>query len=239
MNKTGWIIFSTAAVLLIGGLIVWQRMANPPIDLSGVSNNSIVAKSNANGNIGDHVKGPTDAKVTLVEYGDFQCPGCGTAEPYVRQLVQEYSDRISFVYRNFPLTSIHPNAKAAAAAAEAAGIQGKFWEMHDKLFDNQKEWSSASAKDRGAVFEKYAKDLGLDINQFNEDLKGRAKVEGQTVPNVADKIAFDYALGRANNVSETPTFFINGVLIDETMRQGLVQGDLTAIKAHIDSLLKK
>lgn len=237
MNKTGWIIFSTIAVLLVGGLIVWQRLSNPPIDLSNVSNNSIVAKGEENGNIADHVKGPTENKVTIIEYGDYQCPACGTVEPHVRQLLSEYGDRVTFIYRNFPLTSIHPNAKAAAATAEAAGLQGKFWEMHNKLFDNQKEWSTASAKDRGAVFEKYAKELDLDIAKYNADLTAEAAKNDTSAPNVNKKISFDYALGRKYDVSETPTFYINDELVKDSMRENLLNGNLTEIKSRIDAIL--
>ena len=139
MNKVGWIIFSAAVVLLLGSLVVWTRITNPPIDLSGVENNSIVAASEQNGNIADHTKGSDANKILLVEYGDYQCPSCGGVHPNINALMEEYGDDVTLVFRNFPLTSIHPNARAAGAVAEAAGLQGKFWEMHDMLYERQND----------------------------------------------------------------------------------------------------
>ena len=139
MDKFRWIIFAAIIVLVLGGLIVYSRMNSTSVDVSNVDATAIIGPSEQNGNIGDHVYNDTESSVILVEYGDFQCPGCGSAHPYVKTLLEEYGDRISFVFRNFPLTSIHPNARAAAAAAEAAGLQGKYWEMHDVIFENQSE----------------------------------------------------------------------------------------------------
>src|SRR5699024_4048070 len=98
---------------------------------------SIIAASDKNGHIADHVRGNPDAKVVLVEYGDYQCPGCAGIAPALNTIADRYSEDLAFVFRNFPLSSIHPNAKVAAATAEAAGLQGKFWEMHDKLYQEQ------------------------------------------------------------------------------------------------------
>ncbi len=96
--------------------------------------------TNDNGNIADHEFGGADAKVTIIEYGDYQCPACGTAAPVMREVSHQYKDKgVSMIFRNFPLTTIHPNALAAASAAEAAGLQNKFWEMHDKLYATQSE----------------------------------------------------------------------------------------------------
>src|SRR6185369_17631925 len=109
-------------------------------------------------------KGPKDAKVTLIEYGDFQCPACGTYYPMVKKINEEYGDKVLFVFRNFPLYTIHPNAGISAQAAEAAGLQGKYWEMYDLLFQKQDEWSSSNpAKAVEEHFNGYAQSLGLDL----------------------------------------------------------------------------
>ena len=228
MNKIGWIIFSAIVVLILGGLIVWTRMANPPIDLSGVENNSVIAASEQNGNIGDHVTGKTDSDIRIVEFGDFQCPSCGGAAPNVNTLMDEYGDRVALVFRNFPLTTIHPNARAASATAEAAGLQGKYWEMHDLLYERQGDWSNQDATKRTETFNQYAEEVGLDIEKFKTDVASA---------NVGKKISFDQALGKREGVSATPTFYLNGEKLDEETSSGIVQGDLTKIKAKLDELL--
>ena len=230
MNKVGWIIFSAAVVLLLGSLVVWTRATNPPIDVSGIENNSIVAASDQNGNIADHTKGSTDNKILLVEYGDYQCPSCGGVYPNLQTLMEEYGTDITFIFRNFPLTAIHPNARAASAVAEAAGLQGKFWEMHDMLYERQSDWSNLDATKRTTIFTSYAEALDLDIEKFNTDI---------AASNVNAKINFDMALGKSVKVSATPTFFLNGEKVDDTTSSGIVQGNLTAIKAKLDALIKK
>ena len=230
MNKVGWIIFTAVVVVLLGGLVVWARISNPPIDLSGVENNSIVAASEQNGNIGDHVKGSDANKIILVEYGDYQCPSCQGAFPNLNKLMDEYGDDIQFIFRNFPLTAIHPNARAAAAAAEAAGLQGKFWEMHDLLYESPSDWQNLDTAKRLDVFTNYASTLELDIEKFKSDFAGSQ---------VSKKINFDMALGKSAGTSATPTFFLNGEKLDEATSSGIVQGDLTAIKEKLDALIPK
>lgn len=147
----------------------------------------------------DWIKGPLQAKVTLVEYSDFQCPACATYYPVLKQLNKEFEDSMQFVYRYFPLKTIHKNAQVASFAAEASGRQGKFWEMHDLLFDNQKEWSDlANPQEK---FLDYAKLLGLDTEKFKNDLESKE---------VKDKVARDYQNGLSATVNATPTFFLNG-----------------------------
>lgn len=228
MNKTGWIIFSVVVVGLLGGLIFWTRSANPTVDVSKVNNNSILPATADSGNIADHVTGKTDSKVLLIEYGDYQCPSCGSAYPNVKSLMNDYGDRIALVFRNFPLTSIHPNARAGAAAAEAAGLQGKYWEMHDLLYENQDSWTGLDASKRTDAFVSFADQLKLDSSKFTSDL---------SASNVNKKISFDISLGKQNSVSATPTFFLNGEKLDDATSGGIVQGDLTAIKAKLDKLL--
>ncbi len=230
MNKVGWIIFSAAAVALLAGLVIWTRISNPPIDLAGVENNSVVAASEQNGNIADHTKGSEANKLLLVEYGDYQCPSCKGAHPNLNELMEEYGKDVTFIFRNFPLPSIHPNARAAAAVAEAAGLQNKFWEMHDMLYENQDDWSSLDAAQRTTVFASYANELELDMEKFNTDL---------TAAGVNKKINFDLALGKSAGTSATPTFFVSGEKLSDQESSGIVQGDLTGIKEKLDALIKK
>ena len=230
MNKIGWIIFSTAVVVLLGGLVAWARITNPPIDVSGISNNSVIAASSQNGNIADHTEGSDQNKILLVEYGDYQCPSCSVAFTNVNKLLEDYGDKFTLVFRNFPLTSIHPNAKAAAAVAEAAGLQGKYWEMHNMIYENQNDWSSLDATQRTDIFNQYATSLGLNLDTFKTDIAGKT---------IAQKLSFDIAMGKAADVAATPTFFLDGEQVDSATSSALVQGDLTAIKAKIDALVQK
>jgi len=229
MNKIGWIIFSTVVVLLLGGLIAWTRISNPPIDVSGVENNSVIAASNQNGNIADHTTGSDTNKLLLIEYGDYQCPSCGAVFPHLQTLIEDYGDKFTFIFRNFPLTSIHPNARSAASAAEAAGLQGKFWEMHDALYTKQNDWSSLDATKRTNTFKGYAQTLGIDVAQFEADMASKP---------VTQKVNFDIAVGTSVSVDATPTFFLNGKKVDDATSSAMVNGDLTAIKAKIDELNK-
>ena len=206
MTTKTWIIFAAIVVVLFGGLLYWS--GRDRIDVSKVNENDILSASTKSGDIADHVRGNKDAKVVLIEYGDFQCPGCGAAYPRVKALEEKYGENIAVVFRNFPLTNIHPNARAAAAAAEVAGLQGKYWEMHDALFENQDSWSDLSASERGKVFEGYAKQIGLDGAKFTKELD-------ELSSRINQKISFDQALGRKLDVSGTPSFFLNGTKISE------------------------
>ncbi len=148
----------------------------------------------------DHATGPQDAPVTLVEYGDFQCPHCGRAYPIVKDIVRTLGANLRFVFRNFPLTRIHPEAEHAAEAAEAAGGQGAFWPMHDRLFERQ------FALDDDHLIE-YATELGLNAERIRGELEA-----GTHGPRVRD----DFMSGVKSGVNGTPTFFINGVRYDES-----------------------
>lgn len=151
----------------------------------------------------DHVRGTVGAKVTLVEFGDFQCPACAAYEPIVRQVTADNAGMVQVVFKHFPLTQIHPNALLAAKASEAAGLQGRFWEMHDMLYDKQGEWSGGlNARE---VFIGYATALGLDVKKFTEDLNNKS---------IEDKIVAEYREGVSLGVRGTPTFFVNGTMIE-------------------------
>jgi protein-disulfide isomerase len=143
----------------------------------------------------DHMRGPADAPVTLVEYGDFECPYCGQAHLVLDQIEGLLGDALCLVFRHFPLSTVHPHAQMAAEAAEAAGAQRRFWEMHDTLFENQ------HALDEAHLVQ-YAEILGLDLQKFVRDLE-----EGRFAPKVRE----DFLSGVHSGVNGTPTFFINGV----------------------------
>jgi protein-disulfide isomerase len=146
----------------------------------------------------DHIQGPADAPVTLVEYGDFQCPYCGRAYPIVKEVQSRLGDRLRFVFRNFPITTSHPNAEHAAEAAEAAGAQDRFWEMHDHLFQNQKRL-------RDQDLHRYAEELGLDVTRFDQEMADHV---------YADRVREDFMGGVRSGVNGTPTFYINGARHD-------------------------
>lgn len=223
MSKTTWIIFAALCIILLGGL-VWVSQSNR-LDVSKVDEWKITSSGTPksgepnlesdsdfdNGGIADHVLGNKDAKVIIIEYGDYECPGCGAFAPVMSQVSAKYGDSIAFVFRNFPLSSIHPNARAAAAAAESAGLQGKYWEMHDKLYDNQQNWENLNGKQRTDTFASYATTLGLDKDKF---------IAGLTSDQVIKKIDFDIALGDKVGVNATPTVFVNGKKADQSVKDG-------------------
>ena len=154
-------------------------------------------------NIGsDHIRGSVNnAPITLVEYGDYECPYTGMAYPIVKELIRQFGDdKIYFVFRNFPLSDIHPHAQHAAEAAESAAAQDKFWEMHDYLFEHQK------ALDDGHLLE-YAKKIGLDTYKFKHDMSKRA---------YASSIEESLKGGIDSGVEGTPTFFVNGVQYEDS-----------------------
>ena len=162
----------------------------------------------------DHVQGPADAPVTLVEYGDYQCPYCGSAHLMLQEIQRRLGDQLRFVFRNFPLTESHPYALQAAEAAEAAAEQGKFWEMHDYLFEHQKRL------DRDHLLQ-YAGTLGLDTERFRRALDSEAEL-----PRIRD----DYRSGEESGVQGTPTFFINGVAYEDDSETDTL---LRAIRARM------
>ena len=148
----------------------------------------------------DHVQGSAQASVTLVEYGDYECPHCGRAHPIVKEVQRRLGARLRFVFRNFPLAEMHPHAQHAAEAAEAAAGQERFWEMHDALFEHQR-----SLDDRHLV--QYAQTLGLDLQRFQQELASHA---------YAGRVREDFRSGVRSGVNGTPTFFINGVRHDDS-----------------------
>ena len=146
----------------------------------------------------DHVLGPAGARVTLVEYGDFECPYCATAYPIITHVRDAFGPNLRFVFRHFPLRASHPHAGLAAEAAEAAGAQGKFWEMHDRLYERQDGLD-------GRALRKHARKLGLDLERFDDELATEVHRE---------RIRQDIASGARSGVNGTPTFYVNGVRYD-------------------------
>lgn len=170
---------------------------------------------------GDWVRGNPQAPVLIIEYSDFQCPSCAKISPVMDDVLKAYPNQVALVYRHFPLKQVHLQAELAAQAAEAAGKQGKFWEMHDLLFQNQTQW----AENRGAKakFGEYAKGLGLSLGQFNQDINSKE---------VRGLVKADYLSGLEQSLSSTPSFFING--------EPLIKPEgLAGFKEEIDRLLRQ
>ena len=146
-----------------------------------------------------HVRGPANAPVTIEEFSDFQCPTCGRMHPIVKQLLAKYPQQVRLVFRHYPLATIHKYARESARAAEAAGMQGKFWEMADLLYERQGEWSKAEPA--RPLFVKYAQQLGLDLGRFQQDIDSTA---------VAMRVVNDERRAVSRNFQGTPTFVVNG-----------------------------
>lgn len=146
----------------------------------------------------DHSRGPDHAAVTVVEFGDFECPNCKQAAPAVKLLLERFDERVRFVFRNFPLTEVHPHAMLAAQAAEAASAQGKFWEMHDLLFENQTHLKAQH-------LHSYAERLGLDMARYTAEMDDEIYLQ---------RVREHMESARQSGVRGTPTFFVNGRLHD-------------------------
>lgn len=178
--------------LIIVLLFGYYLYASPSDSMDTATSDIVITQT-------DHVRGAKDGKVSLVEFGDFQCPACGAWEPIVRQVLADNKDILKVTFRHFPLVELHRNALLAAKATEAAALQGKFWEMHDTIYDKQDEWSeSLNARQ---FFVTYATTLGLDTKKFTSDIDSKA---------VEEKILAELKEGKRLGVQGTPTFFLNG-----------------------------
>ncbi|MPS71539.1 MAG: DsbA family protein [Chryseobacterium sp.] len=149
-------------------------------------------------NKNDHTQGNENADLVIVEYGDYQCPYCGAAYPVLKELMKEFGSQIKFVFRNFPLSEMHQYARVAAIAAEAANLQGKFWEMHDAIYENQQSLNEN-------LLMRLAEKLKLNISQFEKDLESTK---------LAEKVDSDFESGVMSGVNGTPSFFVNGKKFD-------------------------
>ena len=159
----------------------------------------------------DHIQGPADAPVTLVQYGDYECPYCGAAYPIIKEVQARMGERLRFVFRNFPITTSHPHAEQAAEAAEAAASQDQFWPMHDLLYENQRRL-------RDQDLRAYAEQLGLDVELFDKELAEHVH---------AERVHEDFLSGVRSGVNGTPTFYINGARHDDSYE---MQTLLTALE---------
>ena len=213
MSTKTWIIFAAVVVALFGGLIYLSTRDST--DVSDVNPAVVLGADKRAGDLADHTFGNTKSKVVLVEYGDYQCPGCASASEPLKTVSEKYKDHMVFVFRNYPLVSLHPNARAAAAAAEAAGLLGKFWEMHDLLYANQSSWERATTSERNSIFEGYASQIGLDVTKFANTLREKSDV-------INKKISFDQALGSKVGVTGTPAFYLNGKSLDQYVLDGKI-----------------
>ncbi len=191
MSKTFWAVIAII-VIIFGGIIVLNKNKDQA--------------SSTNAKPTSHLIGSTASGVTLVEYADYQCPFCGQFFPLVKQVAEKYKDQIQFQYRNLPLIQVHQNAMAAARAAEAADKQGKFWEMHDLIYQNQASWSQSNKA--SSIFEQYATQLGLNLAQFKTDAASSA---------INDIINADInEFEKTKEPVSTPTFFLDGKKIQAT-----------------------
>lgn len=194
-KNNSFIFWGISLIILI--LFVWMivTLAKP--------NDSKPQIINLDINANDVIKGNDAAKYTLLEYSDFQCPACAVYQPLVKKLSEEFPNDIKIVFRNFPLSEIHANANNAAYAAQAANLQGKFWEMNDILFSRQTDWSTEEKPQE--KFISYAQELNLDSEKFKTDMDSAA---------VKDKVSKDRISAENNNLNSTPTFFVNGQKIN-------------------------
>ena len=218
-NRTLLICIIIIVAIFIGAIVVVPQLTKKSgddtlsnsIDISGYELSKYIEANEDNGGIADHVKGADveSAKVILFEYADYQCSGCATVNPWIKELLAEYGDEVAIVYRNYPLTSIHPNAIAAASAVEAAGLQGYWEEYGDLVFANQAEWFYSTGSKRTEYFASYFNTVSNgkgDVNKFKSDMAGET---------VKAKVNFDRSIAEALNINATPTFFdANGKEID-------------------------
>lgn len=217
MSNEAKILIGIALAVIVGGILL-AVYANPqPKDPGApVDTDSIIRDHN-------HMTGPLDAKVTMIEFADYQCPACAAAQPTLKRIIDEYKDNpdFNFVYKHFPLDSIHAQARIAAEAAEAAGEQGKFWEMNDLLYTNQAQWSGNT--NPIDIFVEYAGQIGVaNIDQFRQSVQIRKYNE---------IFSTDVADGQSLGVNSTPTIFING--------EKMTSYSYEVLKAKIEELLNQ
>ncbi len=209
MSKQFWGVIAAIIIIFVG---IFMLNGNKSDGGSKSSNASALTQ---------HTLGKGTSGVTLLEYGDYQCPFCGDYHPTIQQVVAKYGDQIKFQFRNFPLTSVHRNAFAAARAAEAAALQNKFWEMHNLLYETQSQWSAAS--DPTTFFNQFAQQLGLNVAKFKKDYGSNQ---------VNDAINADMAKGTELKITGTPTFFIND-------KQTQISNSLESFQKVIDAAIAK
>jgi protein-disulfide isomerase len=203
-----FLIIGTVLVIAVVAALYLKRSASAPVASPtpapaspAASNGTTTGTDPASepGALPPHTLGPENAPVTLEEFGDFECPPCGMLHPVLKTMEKEFGPRIRIIFREFPLVPNHVHALAAARSAEAAGLQGKFWEMHDLIYENQNTWHAAF--DARPIFEDYATRIGLNMEKFRNDSAGEP---------VAQRIFLDGKRAHALGVSGTPTVYMNG-----------------------------
>jgi protein-disulfide isomerase len=182
-------------VVVVGGMIGLFALANSGSD-------GPAPKGDKTKIVRDNSHKTGSGPVQLVEFGDYECPACGAAYPNIKQIMKDYDGKVTLYFRNFPLTQIHQNAMMGAEAAESAGAQGKYWEMHDALYDNQKEWGEINGSDAENKVLGYAKNLGLNTDKMKSD------IDSEKYKSVIEQ---DMADGNALSINSTPTLYVNGV----------------------------
>ncbi|HYH86141.1 MAG TPA: thioredoxin domain-containing protein [Pyrinomonadaceae bacterium] len=211
-----FIIIGGVLVAIIVAMVLMSRSSDTNATQPSANTNTSASANTPSqaprvqpGALNPHIRGGEKAVVTLEEFSDFQCPACGGLEPTLRRIEKDYGERVRLVFRNFPLKG-HRYAFIAARAAEAAGAQGKFWEMHDAIYANQKEWSDAP--EPRTFFDSYATRLGLDVQRFRADMERQ---------DLADRVVADYNRGISLNVGGTPSIFLNGrqLSADDTLKE--------------------
>ncbi|HKE59562.1 MAG TPA: thioredoxin domain-containing protein [Pyrinomonadaceae bacterium] len=195
------IIMLALLAALASGFYFSRPVRNTDAAVAAPSHNVVPPALPTTGAEPAHIKGPEKTEVTLEEFADFECPACGGFYPILKAIEKDYGSRVRVIFREFPLSQ-HVHAMPAARAAEAAGLQGKFWEMHDLLYEQRDNWTKAP--DVQVVFEQYARRLGLDVDRFKKD---------QTSEVVQKRITLDHVRGRHMKLHSTPTVFLNDVEI--------------------------
>lgn len=218
-------------VAIVGGWYLYQSSSSkstasntnrPANAITQPQTNNTPMTSSVLGAQPPHFKGAQNSSVVLEEFADYQCPTCATMHPLMNEINAAYGSRIKFIYRNYPLIQIHKNAYEAAVSGEAAGLQGKFWEMQNLLFQNQRNWSNVA--DVKPIFESYAQTIGLDVEKFKAEVLGVAAKQ---------RVDADMQRGRGLNISSTPTVLVNGIPV------AFEQMTIDGMKKIIDAELAK
>ncbi len=222
-NKLFIIVITLTCALVFGGVFLMGGRIPSQTSSNVVSSEILVPKNSfqTSGFVDNkYLAASPSAVVTLVEFGDYQCPACGLYEPYVKKILTDFPGKVTYVFRNYPLPQ-HKNAPISSYAVEAAGIQGKYWEMHEKMFTTQADWSSVI--DPTEMYKGHASELGLNIDQFVSDMDSQK---------VKDIVKADMNDGNTVRLSETPTFYLNGKKVNLT-------GDFSSLENLIKSELSK
>ena len=219
-NKVFIIVICFTLVFVIGGVLLFSKGASnnnsSKVETSLLVPQNVIATSGFSN--GKYLPATASASLTLVEFGDYECPACSVYSPFIKQILTDYPGRITYVFRNYPLPQ-HKNAPISSYAVESAGLQGMYWQMQEKMYATQADWSNLG--DPTSVFLGYAKELNLNIEKFTADLASQV---------VKDKVQSDYRDGNTIGITETPTFYLDGQKINLT-------GTLAQFKSLIEAKL--